>query len=158
MTQKTRDIIALAGFLAASAVVALIGGAATAASVSTWYPDLVKPPFNPPDWLFGPVWTVLYIMMAIAAWRVWRSGHSGRRRALTAYGVQLVLNLAWSLIFFGLRQPGLALIDIVLLVAMVGLTIRLFHPIDRIAALLLVPYLAWIGFATILNAAIWWLN
>jgi tryptophan-rich sensory protein len=155
---NAKNLVALGGFLAASAAVALIGGAATAASVTTWYPSLVKPPFNPPDWVFGPVWTVLYIMMAVAAWRVWCSDKPGRVPALVAYALQLVLNLGWSLIFFGLQQPGLALIEIIGLVAMVAVTMHRFWPIDRTAGLLLAPYLAWISFATILNAAIWLLN
>lgn len=144
--------------LAASAVVATIGGVATAGSVATWYPTLVKPSFNPPDWIFGPVWTVLYIMMALAAWRIWCTDHPDRARALAAYGIQLMLNLAWSLIFFGMQRPDLALVEIVLLVAMVAVTARWFWTIDRLAGLLLIPYLLWISFATVLNAAIWRLN
>ncbi len=155
---NAKNLVALGGFLAASAAVAAVGGAATATSVTTWYPSLVKPPFNPPDWVFGPVWTVLYIMMAVASWRVWCSDKPGRGPALVAYALQLVLNLGWSLIFFGLQQPGLAFIEIIALVAMVALTLQRFWKIDQVAAVMLAPYLAWISFATILNAAIWMLN
>lgn len=158
MTDRTKRILALVVLLAASAAVAAIGGGATAGSVATWYPTLIKPSFNPPDWIFGPVWTVLYIMMALAAWRVWCADHPGRSRALAAYGVQLLLNLAWSVIFFGLQRPDLALLEIVVLVAAVAVILRWFWAIDRLAGVLFVPYLAWISFATVLNAAIWWLN
>lgn len=158
MRSRLWDILALAGFLVLSAIVAAVGGGATAASVSSWYPTLDKPFFNPPDLLFGPVWTILYTMMAVAAWRIWRSADPSRIRALFIYGVQLALNLAWPLIFFGLRQAGAAIVVIVVLLIAVVATIRLFYPIDRIAAWLLLPYLAWIAFATALNAAIWLLN
>lgn len=154
------------GWLAAIVSVAIalavgaVGGLATASSVTTWYPGLDKPPFNPPNAVFGPVWTGLYVLMALAAWRIWRAGPADgrRRRALTLYGVQLALNLAWSLIFFGLRQPGLALAEVVVLLAAILATIAAFWPIDRPAALMLVPYAAWVTFATALNFEIWRLN
>jgi tryptophan-rich sensory protein len=149
---------------AVSIVIALsagaIGGFATVSSVATWYPGLNKPAFNPPNAVFGPVWTVLYVLMALAAWRVWRApAPDGRRRqALVLYGVQLVLNLAWSLIFFGLRRPDLALADIVALLAALIATTAAFWRIDRPAGLMLLPYIAWVAFASALNFEIWRLN
>ena len=110
-----RSAAALAVFVGLCALVAAVGGAATASSLQTWYRALHKPSFNPPDWVFGPVWTLLYLMVAVAAWRVWRRGGRGRAVALALWGGQLTLNLAWSLIFFGLRAPGPALIDLALL-------------------------------------------
>lgn len=139
--------------------IAVIGGMTTAASVSSWYPTLVKPPFNPPDWVFGPVWSILYLLIAISGWRVWlRRGFSGAPGAMALYGAHLLANLAWSLIFFGLRSPGLALMDIVLLLILIGLNIRAFSRIDGTAAHLLWPYFGWVGFAAILNFSIWILN
>jgi benzodiazapine receptor len=146
--------------IAIALAVGAIGGLATASSVATWYVGLNKPAFNPPNAVFGPVWTILYVVMALAAWRVWRAepAAGGRRRALTLYAVQLVLNLAWSLIFFGLRQPALALAEIVLLLAAVLATAAAFWRTDRAAGLMLIPYAAWVTFASALNFAIWRLN
>lgn len=154
----TRSLVSLALFLAASALVAGAGSMATASSVTTWYPELVKPPFNPPGWVFGPVWTMLYVMMAIAGWRVWRDDHRLRRRALCAYAVQLALNLCWSLAFFGLQSPALGLAVIAALLAAIITTTALFFRIDRVSGLLFIPYLAWVSFAAILNLSLWWLN
>jgi len=129
-------------------------------SVRTWYPALVRPSFAPPPWVFGPVWTTLYVMMGVASWLVWRQGF-GRlevRSALVFYGVQLVFNLAWSWLFFGLQKPFLALLDIVVLLVLIGVTAIRFAAVSRGAALLLLPYLAWVAFATVLNGGFWWLN
>lgn len=124
-----------------------------------WYATLVKPTWNPPSWVFGPVWTFLYLSMALAAWLVWRrGGWQAQRRALTLYLVQLALNAAWTPLFFGLKQPGLALVVIVLLLAAILATARAFQSISRPAALLLLPYAAWVGFATVLNFTLWSLN
>lgn len=124
-----------------------------------WYAALEKPSWNPPSWVFGPVWTLLYILMAVAAWRVWRiGGWKARSRELGAYLMQLALNAAWTPLFFGLQRPGLALVDIVMLLAAACWTALLFKRVDRLAAGLLVPYLAWLSFATLLNATLWWLN
>lgn len=154
-----RDLAALAGFVLLCFAVAGIGGLATASGVETWYPTLVRPGFNPPDWIFGPVWTVLYLLMAIAAWRVWRRPSSRPRSvALAAFGLQLALNLAWSLLFFGLRSPGAALVEIFLLLGAIAATAYLFWRQERLAGLLFVPYLLWVAFATLLNASIWLLN
>jgi tryptophan-rich sensory protein len=156
---RPREIAALAGFIALCLGVAAAGGAITASSVTTWYAALAKPPFNPPDWVFGPVWTVLYVMMALAAWRVWRARAApGARLALGAWALQLALNLCWSLVFFGARMIGAALAEILVLLAAIVVTTLLFWRIDRAAGALLFPYIAWVAFATVLNAALWRLN
>lgn len=124
-----------------------------------WYAALAKPAWNPPAWIFGPVWTILYLSMAFAAWWVWRcGGWRVQSRPLTLYLVQLALNAAWTPLFFGLKQPGLALIAILLLWAAIIATARAFQPVSRAAALLLVPYAAWVGFAAFLNFTLWRLN
>ena len=124
-----------------------------------WYAALSKPPWNPPGWLFGPVWGILYLLMAIAAWLVWRkSGFAGAAIPLGLFVVQLVLNAAWSWIFFGRQQLGLALIEILVLwVAILG-TIIAFWMVRPISGILLVPYLLWVTFAAVLNATLWRLN
>lgn len=124
-----------------------------------WHAALAKPSWNPPNWLFGPVWTLLYTMMAVAVWLVWRErGWSGAREQLILFGMQLALNAAWSWLFFGLHRPDLALIDIVLLWLAILLTILSFREFSQTAAWLLVPYLAWVTFATLLNLALWRMN
>lgn len=152
-------LLSLAASIALTLAVGAVGGAATASSVGTWYVGLAKPPFNPPNWIFGPVWTTLYILMAVAAWRVYqRAEGRARIRALGLYLVQLTLNLGWSLIFFGLRNPALALVELAALLVALVLTLVAFWRIDRLAGALLAPYLAWSSFAFALNAAIWRLN
>jgi len=140
--------------------VGVLGSLSTIDSVRTWYPTLVRPSFAPPSWVFGPVWTTLYVMMGVASWLVWRQGWAtpGVRRALVFYGVQLVFNLVWSWLFFGLQRPFLALLDIVVLLVLIGVTAIRFAAVSRGAALLLLPYLAWVAFATVLNGGFWWLN
>jgi benzodiazapine receptor len=124
-----------------------------------WYETLDKPFFNPPSWLFGPVWTILYVLIAISGWLVWRqSGFSRARGAMLLFFGQLTLNFLWTAIFFGLRAPGLALVEILILWAAILLTALAFRSLSGLAAVLLLPYLAWVTFAAILNAAIWWLN
>ena len=132
----------------------------TADTLNNWYAGLRKPPFNPPDWIFGPVWTMLYIMMGVAAFLVWRKGLEDKvvRIALACYIVQLTLNAIWTPLFFGLQSPLLGLIDIVLLINAIIVTIFAFFQISRPAAILLIPYLAWICFATVLNASLYFLN
>lgn len=154
-----KDILALVLFVGICLGIGALGGAVTAASVSSWYPTLAKPSFNPPDWIFGPVWTTLYILMGIAAWRVWRTAGSNTARApLAVFALQLAVNLGWSVAFFGLRNPGLAVAVILVLDLLVLATALMFRRTDRLAAMLLLPYLAWIAFATVLNVAIWRLN
>lgn len=136
-----------------------LGAAWTNLSVGDWYVTLNKPSWNPPKWVFGPVWTTLYIMMAIAAWLVWRTkGLAGGWLPLLLFGVQLFLNAAWSALFFGMRSPGIAFADILLLWLAILATIIGFGRLSNLAALLLVPYLAWVSFATALNWSIWRMN
>lgn len=124
-----------------------------------WYLALNKPSWHPPTWVFGPVWSTLYVMMAVSAWLVWQQGgFAHQRRALTLFLVQLVLNAAWSPLFFGLKQPGIAFAEILLLWLAILATIISFHRIHRIAAWLLVPYIAWVSFAAFLNGTLWQLN
>lgn len=146
----------LALCLAASFAVMLSGGLFVPGE---WYAALNKPSWNPPNWVFAPAWTILYILMAVAAWRVWRTPASAARRgALQSHFAQLVLNAAWSAIFFGLQSPGLALVEIAFLYLAVTLTLWRFFRLDRLAGWMMVPYLAWLTFASALNAAVWWLN
>lgn len=154
-----RELRGLVLWLALVLVVAIIGGLATRSSVTDWYPQLVQPAFVPPNAVFGPVWTLLYVLMAYAAWRVWRHhGFAGAPWALGIFLLQLGLNLAWSILFFGLHWIGWALAEIVLLWFLILATMVLFWRIDRVAGALLLPYLAWVGFAAVLNHAFWLLN
>lgn len=154
-----RDLLALALLVGICLGIGGLGGAVTASSVNEWYPTLNKPSFNPPNWVFGPVWTTLYVMMGIAAWRVWRAADRDTARGpLALFALQLAVNLGWSIAFFGLRDPGLAVAVILTLDLLVLATAHMFRRIDGLAALLLVPYLAWIAFATVLNVAVWRLN
>lgn len=154
-----RDILALVLLVGLCLGVGGLGGAVTAESVTTWYATLNKPSFNPPNWIFGPVWTALYILMGVAAWRVWRSADRDTARGpLAVFALQLAVNLGWSVAFFGLRNPGLAVVVILALDLLVLATALMFRRIDRLAAWLLVPYLAWISFATVLNVTIWRIN
>jgi tryptophan-rich sensory protein len=149
----------LASFLVLTLGVFGIGGAVTATNVGGWYQTLVKPAFNPPDWVFGPVWTVLFVLMALAAALVWRHGPvPGRRPAIAWFLAQLALNLSWTCLFFGLQQVGLALLCLILLWFAIAATLWEFRRSDRLAGWLLAPYLAWVSFAGILNLAIWRLN
>lgn len=124
-----------------------------------WYAALNKPAWNPPGWIFGPVWTALYAMMALAAWLVWQQGgFAVQRRPLGLFLLQLALNALWTPLFFGLHQPGLAFVGIILLWLAILATLLTFWRVSRAAAWLLVPYLAWVSFATVLNGTIWRLN
>lgn len=155
-----RSVLGLAAWLVASFVAAGLGATATTTSVGDWYPTLVKPAWTPPSWLFGPVWTLLYTGMAVAAWRVWKeAGRFGAARVpLTFHLVQLLLNGAWSWIFFGMRRPGPAAVEIVFLWLAVFATTWAFARRSRLAGGLMVPYLLWVTFASALNVAIWRLN
>lgn len=141
----------------AVALTAVIGGSF---GTDLWFRRLEAPPLNPPSWVFGPVWTILYILMAISAWMIWRTETYRRSKviALAIFGLQLILNAAWSWLFFGLHAPGWALLDIILLDLAVVVMIGWFWRINRTAALLLIPYLLWILFATYLNWGFWRLN
>ncbi|MCS6924404.1 MAG: tryptophan-rich sensory protein [Candidatus Binatia bacterium] len=153
-TQLAALLVLLVLCFAAAGVASLL----TASSVSGWYQTLAKPSWTPPDWVFRPVWSVLYLMMAVAAWVVWRTEGPRRREALTLFGVQLGLNVAWSGCFFALQRPGLALLTLLVLLAVLTATTHAFWRLSRFAAALLLPYLLWSAFAAILNSAIWWLN
>jgi tryptophan-rich sensory protein len=161
---RAQDILALAAFLAICLIAGGLGTLATTPNIPTWYAGLTKPSFNPPNSLFPVVWTVLYILMAVAAWIVWRERHKrpGIARqssfALVPFFIQLVLNVAWSFAFFGAHNPFFGLVVIAILLASILWTIAAFWPIARGAALLLVPYAAWVTFAAILNGAIYELN
>lgn len=156
---RFRDLAGLGAFVATCLVISFIGGWVTASSVDTWYQALQKPPFNPPDWLFAPVWTLLYLMIAVSGWRAWRNqAHPGLRAAMAAYATQLALNLAWSWVFFGGRLIGPAFAVILLLLVAIGANAVLFWRADRLAGWLLLPYAAWVAFAAVLNFSLWKLN
>ncbi|MCC9626042.1 tryptophan-rich sensory protein [Thalassospira sp. MA62] len=155
---RTR-VFALIAFMVLCLIISAAGGAVTATSVNDWYANLQKPSFGPPNWLFGPVWTVIYFMIAFSGWRVWlKRGFANAKGPFAIYGAQLTLNLAWSFLFFGAQSPFLAFIDIAILLALIIVNCVIFMKIDRVAGVLLIPYALWVGFATILNAAIWQLN
>ena len=138
---------------------ATAGSVFTSSSVHTWYAQLRKPGLNPPNWLFGPVWSVLYLCMAASAWFVWRNAGWGRgKHALILFFVQLGLNVAWSALFFGLRSPGAALVEVLALLLTIVATAISFLPFSRPAFWLMIPYAAWVSFASYLNAEIWRLN
>lgn len=140
-------------------IVEIVGSLWTKETVLTWYPTLTKPSWTPPDWIFGPVWSCLYIMIAVSGWLIYRAEYSHKRSvALMLYGGQLALNFIWSFLFFSLRSPALGLIDIILLCLLISLTIIKAWPVSRLASLLLIPYLVWVMYATSLNAGIWLLN
>ena len=141
-------------------MVGAIAGFFTGESVNSWYVNVNKPSFNPPSWLFAPVWTALYLMMGIAFYLVWKAAATDalKKQAMTFYAVQLFLNFIWSFIFFYLQQPGWAMVDIVLMWIMILFTIIWFGKISPVAAWLLVPYICWVSFAALLNYSIWKLN
>ena len=151
-----RSLVALAGWLLLT-----FSASATAVFVSAggWYAGLAKPAWNPPGWIFGPVWTLLYAMMAVAAWRVWlQGGWNRQKKALGLFLLQWALNALWTPLFFGLHRPGWALAEILVLLVAILATIRAFWRVDRTAGLLLFPYAAWVAFASALNGTIWRLN
>lgn len=157
MNKITKIIVTVAICLA----VGYFSGIETRSAILDWYPTLLKPSFNPPNWVFAPVWTLLYIMMGVAAGLVWDrfSFDKGAvKKALVFFIVQLVLNAIWSYLFFGLHNPMLAGLEIILLWLMIYETYFQFTKINKVAGYLLVPYLVWVAFAAVLNASIWWLN
>jgi translocator protein len=153
-----RTLPALAGFIGAAFVAGAIGSWATFENVRAWYPGLAKPAWNPPNWIFGPVWTTLYVLMGVAIWRVWRTAGPETTRLVRLYFVQLALNALWSVLFFGLKSPGWALVDIALLWGLLVWLLAGCWRRDRVAAALWLPYVLWVSFATALNAAIVRLN
>lgn len=146
----------LLGLLIACYGVAALGGLSTAQGVREWYPSLAKPPHTPPSWVFGPVWTLLYGLLAVSLWRGWRS--DGAKEAKALFWGLLLVNAAWSHLFFGLRRPDLALVDIALYLALLIGLIRALAKVDRAAAWLQAPHLAWVAYAATINAGVVWLN
>jgi translocator protein len=154
------NIAALLGFIVLSELAGIIGSVFTFQSVLTWYPGLEKPFFSPPSWVFGPVWTTLYLLMGVSAYLVWEkgAGNPAVRPALGWFGTQLALNTAWSIAFFGLQSPWAAVAVIALLWLAIVATIRAFWGIARPAAYLLLPYILWVSFAALLNVSLALLN
>lgn len=156
---RTRKILALALILAATFGVGAIGAWVTAPSIPEWYESLNKPNFNPPNWLFAPIWSALYLLVSIAIWLAWQSAPAARRLALLAiYGGQLALNMLWSILFFAMHLPLLAYVDCLVLALVIAWMMVRFRRVNRFAAWLLAPYLLWVAFATLLNIAIVLLN
>lgn len=139
-------------------LVSAIGGLFTASSVSTWYVTLIKPSFNPPSWVFGPVWTILYLLMGIALYLIWVAKSKNKKTSFIAFGTQMFLNALWSVLFFGFHKPLFAFIEIVILWIAILTTIIYFYKINKNAAYLLTPYILWVSFAAVLNLAIFILN
>ena len=155
-----KNFIQLIASIVVCLAVGSVSGFFTASEISTWYATLQKPSFNPPDWLFAPVWTILYIVMGVAFWLVWRSetSHHNKNKAMLFFGAQLILNFFWSILFFHFHLTGIALIEIILMWFCILLTIISFHAISSVATYIMIPYLLWVTFASILNFAIWKLN
>ena len=160
-TNRWKDIGVLVAFVAVALLAGQLGSLATTPNIPTWYAGLEKPWFNPPRWAFPVAWTILFILMGVAAWLAWRTPErqaGDRTRAMILYFVQLVVNVGWSFAFFGAQSPLAGLVVVVLLFAAIVATMVAFRRLSGFAALLLLPYLAWVSFATLLNAAILYLN
>lgn len=156
-----RNALALVTSLAACFMAAGVGSLAVSQTLGTWYAELRKPAWNPPNWIFGPVWSSLYTAMAIAAWLVWKNRGKkphAARLALSWLGIQLALNTLWSYLFFAWRQPGWAFLEVLALWIAIVITTLTSWRVSRAAAVLLVPYVLWVTFASSLNGVIWWLN
>lgn len=161
VNQRSTKVLVV-GFFVAFVVcysVAAIGGLATAEAVDTWYRDIAKPSWNPPNWVFAPAWSFLYFTMAVSSWLVWKADCVAvPRNALAWFGFHLMLNALWSLLFFGMKRFDLAMIEIVLLWISIVISMVLYYRFSKIATLLLIPYCLWVTFASCLNYAIWSLN
>jgi translocator protein len=157
---KFVEVLKLIGCMAICELTGLVGSLAMMRTLPTWYASLHKPSFSPPDWIFGPVWTILYLIMGIALYLVLRKGffEPGVKTAIIVFAVQLILNAVWSFLFFGSESPLLGLIDIVLLWTAIAVTIVFFSYVSKPAALLLFPYIFWVSFAVVLNFFLWRLN
>lgn len=156
LPSRLKSAVALVGWLALCYSTASLGAVFMPGE---WYAALKKPSWNPPGWVFGPVWTTLYTMMAVAAWLVWRQGgFAKQRKALALFIVQLALNAVWTPLFFGLHRPALAFAEIVILWLAIAATLAAFRPVSRAAGWLLAPYLVWVSFAAVLNYTLWRLN
>ena len=159
MKTKNFNYLILILSIAAAQLAGVIGSFFTFPNISAWYITLSKPTFSPPDWLFGPVWVLLYTLMGVAAWLVWKNRQKKNiSEALALYGIQLALNTLWSIIFFGWHNVGLALVETAVLWLMILATILLFHRVSRVAAYLMLPYLVLVAFAVLLNWSLWRLN
>lgn len=157
---KMNNIIKLVTSIIICLFAGFIGSIFTSPSIPTWYATLIKPSFNPPDWIFAPVWTALFALMGISLYLVWNKGLQDKKVkiSLSLFGLQLVLNVLWSFLFFGLHSPFYAFLEIIILWIAIVLTILNFFKVSRTAGLLLLPYIFWISFAAILNFSIWRLN
>ena len=156
---KIIDILKLVASIILCQVAGFLGSLFTTPAIPTWYKTLNKPSFTPPNWIFSPVWISLFILMGISLFFVWRrQGHPQFKKALIFFFVQLILNVLWSLAFFGLRSPLLGLIDIILLWIAILVTIKTFFKVSKTAGLLLLPYILWVSFAILLNFSLWILN
>jgi tryptophan-rich sensory protein len=155
-----KNTIAFISSLAITSLAGFIGSYFTFDAIPNWYATLEKPALNPPNWIFGPVWTTLYILMATAAFLIWKKGWEKKevKIALSVFLIQLVLNTLWSILFFGLQNPAIAFVEIVFMWLAIVATIFLFSKISKPAAWLLIPYILWVSFASYLNFAIWMLN
>lgn len=157
---ETKNILALIAAILICEAAGIIGSLFTIPSIPTWYAALNKPAFSPPNWVFAPVWAILYALMGVSLYLIWKKGQEkyNVKFPLSLFGIQLFLNLLWSILFFGLHSPILGLVCIILLLFSIAATIFSFHKISKNAAYLLIPYLLWVSFASILNAAVWMLN
>lgn len=156
-----RNFVKLVLSLAVCQLAGVIGSVFTSKSVSTWYPTLSKPSFNPPNWLFAPVWTILFILMGISLFLIWSRSllaKEKRKKAMFIFGLQLIFNILWSVMFFGLKSPLLGFITIIILWILILLTIIKFFKISKAAGWLLIPYILWVSFAAILNFSILIIN
>lgn len=157
--EMAESLAVVVGFLLVSFLAGVIGSAFTRRAIPEWYVKLNKPTWTPPNWVFGPVWSALYLMMGLAAWLVWRKvGWAGATTALALFGAQLALNALWSVLFFGMRSPGAGVAGIAVLWVMIVVTLVVFWGITPAAGALLLPYLAWVTFAAGLNWAVWRMN
>jgi len=157
---KKNDILKILIAVSVSELAGIIGSVFTSPAIPGWYEGLIKPEFNPPSWVFAPVWTALFALMGVAAFLVWKKGVDQKKVkiALSLFVVQLVLNTLWSIIFFGLKNPGMAFVEIIILLTAILATFIAFLKVSRPAALLLLPYICWVAFASYLNFVIWSLN
>ena len=153
-----KKIFSLIGFILICETVGIVGGFATYSSLGSWYADLQKPALTPPNWLFGPVWTTLYALMGIAAWRVYQSTSEDKKRALTIFFIHLFINFIWSFLFFGLKSTLLGFAGILVLIVAIIFTMLKFFKISKLAFALMIPYLLWVSFATYISGALYFLN
>ena len=154
-----KSILPLLVFILITLFAGFIGSLFTTPSIASWYAFINKPSFSPPNWLFAPVWSLLYILMGIAAFLVWQKRDNLKTKpALMFYGIQLILNTFWSIIFFGMHNPGLAFLEIIILWTFILITLIKFYKINKTSGILFIPYFIWVSFASILNFAVWMLN